>query len=109
MGRMSERDWENYRNLFSIMVPYLRKPDLIVYLRATTDTLQTRIRNRDRNFEKSIDPEYLHQLNVSYDRWIGNLTNIPVLTVETDQFNIHEDSDQFNSILNDIQVRINNK
>lgn len=107
MGRMSERDWKNYKNLFSIMVPYLRKPDLILYLRATTDTLQTRISNRDRNFEQSIDPEYLHQLNIAYDRWIGNITDISVLTVETDQFNIHEDPDQFKSILNNIKSYIN--
>jgi len=51
MGRMDDRDWENYRNLFGIITGYLRKPDLIIYLRASTDTLQTRIHSRGRDYE----------------------------------------------------------
>ncbi len=106
MGKMDQRDWDNYRNLFSIMIPHLKKPDLIIYLRAKTDTLQTRIKSRARDFEKSIDPEYLHQINVAYDSWINNIKNIPVLTVETDNFNIHRDSGQFQKILSDVQGKL---
>ncbi|MCK9558999.1 MAG: deoxynucleoside kinase, partial [Candidatus Marinimicrobia bacterium] len=38
MGNMSQRDWDNYRALFEIMTSYLKKPDLIIYLRASVDT-----------------------------------------------------------------------
>nr|MBC8491193.1 deoxynucleoside kinase [Candidatus Neomarinimicrobiota bacterium] len=44
MGNMSKRDWENYCALFDIMTSYLKKPDLIIYLRASVDTLLTRIK-----------------------------------------------------------------
>jgi deoxyadenosine/deoxycytidine kinase len=106
MGFMDQRDWKNYRNLFSIMTSYLHKPDLIVYLKASTDTLLSRIKSRSRDYEKSIDPEYLHTLNVSYNKWINNLIDIPVLLIETDGFNIFEDNDQLETILNDIQERV---
>ena len=106
MGFMDQRDWKNYRNLFSIMTSYLLKPDLIVYLKASTDTLISRIKSRSRDYEKSIDPEYLHTLNVSYNKWISNLIDIPVLLIETDGFNIFEDNDQLETILNDIQERV---
>jgi deoxyadenosine/deoxycytidine kinase len=106
MGFMDQRDWKNYRNLFSIMTSYLLKPDLIVYLKASTDTLLSRIKSRSRDYEKSIDPEYLHTLNVSYNKWINNLIDIPVLLIETDGFNIFEDNDQLETILNDIQERV---
>lgn len=106
MGFMDQRDWKNYRNLFSIMTSYLLKPDLIVYLKASTDTLISRIKSRSRDYEKSIDPEYLHTLNVSYNKWINNLIDIPVLLIETDGFNIFEDNDQLETILNDIQERV---
>ncbi|HJM12653.1 MAG TPA: deoxynucleoside kinase [Candidatus Marinimicrobia bacterium] len=106
MGFMDQRDWKNYRNLFSIMTSYLHKPDLIVYLKASTDTLISRIKSRSRDYEKSIDPEYLHTLNVSYNKWINNLIDIPVLLIETDGFNIFEDNDQLETILNDIQERV---
>ncbi len=106
MGFMDQRDWKNYRNLFSIMTSYLHKPDLIVYLKASTDTLLSRIKSRSRDYEKSIDPEYLHTLNVSYNKWINNLIDIPVLLIETDGFNIFEDNDQLETILNDIQEKV---
>jgi len=106
MARMDDRDWENYRNLFGIITGYLRKPDLIIYLRASTDTLQTRIHSRGRDYENSIDPEYLHQLNVAYDQWTSGLKDIPVLKIETDQFNIFRDTDQFESILDEVKTHL---
>ena len=106
MGNMDQRDWENYRNLFAVMTSYLRPPDLIIYLKASTDTLITRIENRDRDYEKTIDPEYLHRLNISYDRWINGLTDIPVLLVETDQFNIFTDQDKLTGIIAEMTERL---
>lgn len=106
MGNMDQRDWDNYRNLFAVMTSYLRKPDLIIYLKASTDTLLSRIENRDRDYEKTIDPEYLHRLNVSYDRWINGLTAIPVLVVETDQFNIFTDQDKLTGIIAEMTERL---
>ena len=106
MDRMDDRDWENYRDLFGIITGYLRKPDLIIYLRASTDTLQTRIHSRGRDYENSIDPEYLHQLNVAYDQWTSGLKDIPVLKIETDQFNIFRDTDQFESILDEVKTHL---
>ena len=103
MGRLDNRDWETYKDLFTIMTGYLRQPDLIIYLRASTDTLQTRIHSRGREYENTIDPEYLHQLNVEYDKWTAGLKEIPVMIIETDQFNIFNDTDQFNSILEDVK------
>ncbi|MCK5331608.1 MAG: deoxynucleoside kinase, partial [Candidatus Marinimicrobia bacterium] len=82
------------------------KPDLIIYLKASTDTLLSRIENRDRDYEKTIDPEYLHRLNVSYDRWINGLTAIPVLVVETDQFNIFTDQDKLTGIIAEMTERL---
>jgi len=105
MGNIDDRDWENYRNLFKVMISFLRKPDLIIYLKASTDTLLTRIQTRDRSYEKTIDPEYLHTLNVSYDKWIESISDIPVLIVDTNSFNIFKDKDMLESII----AKVNDK
>jgi len=106
MNFMDQRDWENYKGLFSIMTSYLRKPDLIIYLKASTDTLLTRIKSRSRHYEKSIDPEYLHTLNVAYNKWISNIKDIPVLIVETDGFNIFEHNELLDNIIDEMQQRL---
>ncbi len=106
MGNMDDRDWENYRNLFKVMISFLRKPDLIIYLKASTDTLLTRIKKRNRSYEKTIDPEYLHTLNVSYDKWIANIKDMPVLTLDTNNFNIFKDQETLQLIIKDINNKL---
>ena len=98
IGHLSNRDYENYLGLFSAMTSFLKKPDLIIYLRATTDTLINRINSRGRDYEQTIDPEYLHSLNIAYDKWIQTVQDYPVLIIETDGFNIFEDKNELMKI-----------
>ena len=102
-GKMSERDWKTYSNLFSTMSEFIKAPDLIVYLKANTDTLISRIENRKREFEKDISPEYIHSLNIYYDKWINSLNQDKVLVVDTNNFNIFKDKDVLENIINDIK------
>ncbi len=105
MGYMSKRDWDNYSALFEIMTSYLKRPDLIIYLRASVDTLLTRIKKRSRGFERDISPEYIYRLNLSYERWIKReQEKSPVLIVETDHFNVFEDLDELENILHKIRT-----
>lgn len=106
MGHLSDRDWDNYLGLFVTMTSFLIKPDLIVYLRASTDTLLSRIHSRGRDYEQSIDPEYLHSLNIAYDKWINSVADYPVLTIETDGFNIFDNAEQLLVIEKRILERI---
>ena len=106
LGKLSQRDWDNYYGLFKVMNFYLKRPDLIIYLKANTDTLLRRIKKRGRDYENSIDPEYIHTLNISYDRWIESISDQPVMIIETDYFNIYEDAEAFNNIQKDILERL---
>ena len=106
LGKLSQRDWDNYYGLFKVMNFYLKRPDLIIYLKADTDTLLRRIKKRGRDYENSIDPEYIHTLNISYDRWIESISDQPVMTIETDYFNIYEDAEAFNNIQKNILKRL---
>ena len=106
LGNMDDRDWENYRNLFKVMTSFLRQPDLIIYLKASTDTLLSRIKKRSRDYEKTIDPEYLHILNVSYDKWIASISDVQVLTIDTNNFNIFEDRGRLDLIIEEINERL---
>ena len=102
MNHMSNRDWQTYNSLFINMTQFLRKPDLIIYLRASTDTLISRIKNRNRDFEKNISPEYLHSLNILYDKWINKISDHNIYIIETDGFNIFKDGKKLDGIISDI-------
>jgi deoxyadenosine/deoxycytidine kinase len=83
-GSMSERDYETYHSLYTSMAELLPPPDLVIYLRASVKTLQERIQLRHRDYEKTISPLYLEQVNGLYEKWIQNFTLCPVLTVPAD-------------------------
>jgi len=83
-GIMDKRDYETYESLYQSLISFLPTPDLMIYLRASTDTLIKRIKNRGRDYEKTISADYLAQLNESYESWISNFSLCPVLTIPSD-------------------------
>jgi len=106
LGHMSDRDFKTYCELFNAMLKFIKKPDLIIYLQANTDTLMSRIKNRKRDYESDISSEYIHSLNIYYDRWINKLANKDVLIIKTDDFDIFNDTDFYDNIVNNIKSRI---
>jgi deoxyadenosine/deoxycytidine kinase len=86
-GSLSQREFDTYYALFTAFADILSPPDLIIYLRASVDTLQKRIQQRDRSYEQSIPSAYLQQLTVLYEQWINNISYCPVLTVPADDLN----------------------
>ena len=109
LGHMSDRDFKTYCELFNAMLKFIKKPDLIIYLQANTDTLMSRIKNRKRDYESDISSEYIHSLNIYYDRWINKLPNEDVLIIKTDDFDIFHDIDFYDNIVNNIKSRIYGK
>ena len=87
------------------MTKFLKSPDIIIYLRADLDVLLERINNRNRDYEATIDPEYLKRLNVMYDEWIESISWTKVLTVDTNTF-IYWDKDTLESIYKDIKEKL---
>lgn len=93
-GNMLPRDYESYWELYQVMVELLPPPDLVIYLKASVETLQMRIQQRGRDFERSILPNYLEQLNQLYDTWIDNLRLCPVLVLDANRLDfVHSQAD----------------
>ena len=106
LGHMSDRDFKTYCEIFNAMLKFVKRPDLIIYLQANTDTLMSRIKNRKRDYELDISSEYIHSLNIYYDRWINKLPKEDVLIVKTDDFDVFNDKEFYDNIVSDIKNRI---
>jgi deoxyadenosine/deoxycytidine kinase len=105
-GSMTDVDFENYRALFEIMVSYLRKPDLVIYLKASPAVLMERIARRGRESEKAIDPAYLGRLNVAYDEWMKRTAGeVEVLEIDTDTVPLQGDTPAFRQLIASLKRR----
>ncbi|MEI8133004.1 MAG: deoxynucleoside kinase [Leptolinea sp.] len=108
-GNLSNRDYATYCSLYQTLVEFLPPPDLVIYLRASVETLTNRIALRDRDYEKSISPMYLEQVNQLYSKWIDGFTLCPVLTIPADELDYVVRPDHLDIIVNRVQQKLTGK
>lgn len=105
MGLMSSRDFENYSDLFDLMMSLVKAPDLLIYLRSSIPNLVSQIQKRGREYEKSISIDYLTGLNNKYEDWIkdykGNL-----LIVDADNIKFGNSPEDFEKVVNMIDANL---
>jgi deoxyguanosine kinase len=79
---------EMYERVHAILARNIPLPDLIVYLRAGTDTLMQRIASRDRPYERAMSRQYIEELRRAYETFFADYNECPVLALDTDALNI---------------------
>lgn len=97
LGMMSDRDFKNYSDLFSLMVSLVKLPDLLIYIRSSVPTLIEHIERRGRNFEQSIRIDYLKGLNVRYENWIKDYKG-RLIVIDGDKYDFLNDRKAFSMI-----------
>ncbi len=106
IGKMDDRDYTNYVELYHVMMQYLQPPDLLIYLDARIETLLKQIARRGRDYEQTIPQSYLEQLRDNYSLWIKNYTLGPVLVVPSDEVDFVHERGDFNRMLLLIQGKL---
>ncbi len=81
-----------YERVHAILGEQIPTPDLVVYLRASTEVLMERIAFRDRPYERQMSRTYIEALREAYDRFFATFIAAPVLTLDTDEIDIVHDS-----------------
>lgn len=72
--------YEKVHDLLEVRVP---KPDLVVYLQASTEVLLQRIALRGKPYERDLDRQYLEDLNGAYNHFFFHYSSSPLLVVNT--------------------------
>ena len=102
MGNLSERDYLTYMELFEQMMSMVRVPDLMIYLRASVPHLVGNIQKRGREYEQTIQLDYLRNLNERYEDFIYNKYPGQVMTIEKDGLDFLNRSKDFAQIVDRI-------
>ncbi len=107
-GVLMEREFNNYKRLYNTILKYTNEPDLLIYLRnLNINKIISNIYKRSRNFEKSIDKEYLTKLNLYYENWIKKHPKEKVLTIDLSENDFIEDPKFLKKIYSMIEKKIN--
>ena len=102
MGHLSDRDYETYMELFEQMMTVVRPPELMIYLRASVPHLVGNIQKRGREYEQTIQLEYLQNLNDRYNNFIYHRYKGRVMTIEKDNLDFQHNPKDFAQIVDRI-------
>jgi len=92
---LDDEEYALYNTVSGVMTSSIPKPDLVVYLQASTDVLLRRIEKRGRSFEYNMDPQYLEILNRVYNQFFFHYTETPLLIVNTNNIDfVNNESDR---------------
>ncbi len=105
-GMISERDYQNYLNLFHSMINFVEPPDVLIYLKADVPKLVAQIQKRGRDYENLIRLDYLQNLNKYYTNWIENYDLGKLLVVDVNHMDFVERIDDFSYIVEKIDGEI---
>ena len=106
MGNLSDRDYETYMELFEQMMSVVRPPDLLIYLKASVPHLVGNIQLRGREYEQTMQLDYLENLNRRYDDFIYNKYQGDVMTVEKDGMDFLNNSKDLAKIIDRIDRQL---
>jgi deoxyguanosine kinase len=101
---LSERELALYEKLVGWLELEVVKPDVVVYLQASNDTLMERIARRGRPFEKDMDKSYISALNEAYNHFFFHYVEAPLLVVNTNSIDFVNDPEDFQDLLKRIRV-----
>ncbi|MCR5314130.1 MAG: deoxynucleoside kinase [Bacteroidaceae bacterium] len=105
MGMMSDRDFDNYSDLFSTMISLVKLPDLMIYIRSSIPNLVEQIQKRGRDYEQSMRMDFLQGLNDKYENWIKNYKG-KLIIVEGDKCKFEQNPEAFKHITDQIDARL---
>ncbi len=104
---ITERDYQNYLELFKSMIDHVAPPDLLIYLKADIPKLVGNIQKRGRDYEELIRIEYLKNLNEHYEEWIGGYDLGKLLVIDVNNLDFVKNIEDYAYILEKVDFEVN--
>lgn len=98
---LSEDELNIYEKIYQALINEkdLVRPDIVIYLQASIDTLMERIKKRGRDCEKSLSHEYIAKISEAYNYFFSHFPRtIPLVIINTDEFNVFKDDSLYEKI-----------
>lgn len=101
---LGEAELGLYRSIVPLLEARLNRPDLVIYLQATTEVLLDRIKRRGRSFERDISREYLETLTDAYNHFFFHYTDTPLLIVNTNEMDLVARDEDYERLLSTVRA-----
>jgi deoxyadenosine/deoxycytidine kinase len=101
---LDDREYALYEKVARLLERDILKPDLVIYLQASTRRLMANIRRRGRPYEKSISEDYIRSLVEAYNHFFFHYTATPLLIVNMEGLDFVHNNEQLEDLLSQIMM-----
>ena len=105
-GDLSDRDYETFMELFDLMKHQMKMPDMMIYLRKSVPALIAQIQKRGRDYEQTMQIDYLKGLNEKYEDFIFNRYEGRVLVIESDGMDFENRPEDFRKVIDRVDAEL---
>lgn len=93
-----------YERLQPLLEMRVVKPDLVLYLQASTDVLVRRIQLRARASERELGQAYLEDVNAAYNHFFFHYSATPLLVVNTNEIDFVKHKEDFEDLVKQVET-----
>ncbi len=101
---LDENELSLYEQVYRLLDTRIPRPDLVIYLQASTDVLLERIGKRNKDYERNVKEDYLEKLIDAYNRYFFYYTDTPLLVVNTTDIDFVNDREDFANLVKEIKT-----
>ena len=105
-GDLSQRDYETFMELFDLMKSQMKMPDMMIYLRKSVPALIAQIQKRGRDYEQTMQIDYLKDLNDKYEDFIFHKYEGRVLVIESDGMDFENNPADFRKVIDRVDAEL---
>lgn len=100
---LDENELSLYEQVYRLLDTRIPKPDLVIYLQASTEVLLDRIGRRNKDYEKGVKEEYLEKLIDAYNRYFFYYNDTPLLVVNTTEIDFVNNPADLSNLVKEIK------
>lgn len=101
---LEKREVSLYEKIYNLLDKDIVKPNLVIYLQASIDTLTERIKARGRSYERRIKEDYIKLLIRSYNEYFFHSQKSTVLIVNSNEFDFLNEPSHLQLLKKEIAV-----
>jgi deoxyadenosine/deoxycytidine kinase len=99
---LENHEYRLYEQIFSLIGSKTPKPDLVIFLQASTEVLLERVSKRNRVYEAFMDPDYLDSVNKAFNNFFFYYSDTPLLVINTNEIDFVEKKCDLEELINKI-------
>ncbi|RLU03440.1 MAG: deoxynucleoside kinase [Ketobacter sp.] len=96
---LDDDEFRLYDKVYQHVITNIPRPDLVIYLQASVETLQQRITRRAIPCEQDITDDYLSRLSEAYVDFFLRYDESPLLMVNTEHLNLAESTRDYENLV----------